>query len=314
MVPVFAARGPGSLLLAALMVAVAALADTVDGALAIITDRTSRLGYVYDSVVDRLGELIWLVAFWLIGVPAYAVVIAGTLTWMHEYVRSRANAAGMTEIGGSTLGERPTRVVLSIVGFGLAGLVSFGNPDLGPGVATVAVGAWIVLSLIGFLQLFATIHRVLGGRKWPPWSVAGRTERAAETGGQRPADRPTRAASSRDSGPGYAHGSGCSRDAAFSPAVGFAGDPAGGLSGRPVPEPSAEAFAAIEAEIDAVGHDGRSGSRPASPGDDELRREIAELGELPGSSVIYTSTGTGDEDRHGRHELLDSGEPEGSPT
>jgi len=174
LVPVFAVRGPGGLLLAALMVVVAALADTVDGALAILIDRTTRLGYVYDSVVDRVGEVTWLVALWLAGAPAYAVVIAGTLTWMHEYVRSRGNAAGMTEIGGVTLGERPTRVILATVGLGLAGLVSLANPDVGSGVATCAIGAWIVLSVIGFLQLFATVHRVLAGRKWPPWSVSAR--------------------------------------------------------------------------------------------------------------------------------------------
>ncbi len=173
-VPVFAAQGPPWLPLAALMVVVAALADTVDGALAIITDHTTRLGYVYDSVVDRLAEVIWLAAFWLVGVPAYVVLIAGALTWMHEYVRARANAAGMTEIGGVTLGERPTRVILTAVGLALAGPVGLASPDVGAGVATIAVAVWIVLSLLGFLQLFATIHRVLHGRRWPPWSVRGK--------------------------------------------------------------------------------------------------------------------------------------------
>ena len=38
----------------------AAVADSVDGAVAVITGRTSRLGYVYDSLADRLGEAAWL--------------------------------------------------------------------------------------------------------------------------------------------------------------------------------------------------------------------------------------------------------------
>jgi phosphatidylglycerophosphate synthase len=311
LVPVFAVRGPTALLLAALMVMVAAVADTADGALAVITDHTTRLGYVYDSVVDRLGELIWLVAFWLIGVPAYAVVIAGTLTWMHEYVRSRANAAGMTEIGGSTLGERPTRVVLAIVGLGLAGLVGLGNPDIGIGVATFAVAAWIVLSVIGFLQLFATVHRVLGGRKWPPWSVPARPG----SGGERPTDRPT-AGPRTDTGPGYAPGAGFSRHIGYNRDVAYSQDALYAGGPRPVAEPSAEAFAEIEES---------RGFRTESMLDEDLLREIAELGELPGSSAVYTSTATGgdvvvgadaagpDGDLHGRHALVDEGEPEGSP-
>lgn len=302
LVPVFAVRGPGGLLLAALMVVVAALADTVDGALAILIDRTTRLGYVYDSVVDRVGEVTWLVALWLAGAPAYAVVIAGTLTWMHEYVRSRGNAAGMTEIGGVTLGERPTRVILATVGLGLAGLVSLANPDVGSGVATCAIGAWIVLSVIGFVQLFATVHRVLAGRKWPPWSLPDRP-------GGAPRRLPAHPVAPASTGPGYAHSAGFSVSAAFSHEAGynrdagFAGESDGGIRYGPVGEPSAEAFAAIEDPDTAPAE---------SMADDELLREIVQLGDLPATSVIYTSAGPdeAEDSDHGRHAVADKSEPE----
>ena len=52
----------------------AAVADSVDGAVAVVTGRTTRLGYVYDSVADRLGEVAWLLAFWLVGAPGGLVV------------------------------------------------------------------------------------------------------------------------------------------------------------------------------------------------------------------------------------------------
>ncbi|HEY1487110.1 MAG TPA: CDP-alcohol phosphatidyltransferase family protein [Micromonosporaceae bacterium] len=168
LVPVFAGRSTGGTLLAAALVAFAAVTDTVDGALAVLTGHATRLGYVYDSVVDRIGEACWLLGMWRIGVHGWVVVLAGSLSWLHEYARSRANAAGMTEIGAATLGERPTRVIVSVFGFALAGLLGLGSPDLPAGVVAFAALAWILLGLIGFLQLFAGIHRALAGRAWQP--------------------------------------------------------------------------------------------------------------------------------------------------
>ncbi len=127
LVPAFVAHGNGGRMLAAGLVLFAAVADTVDGALAVVTSHATRLGYVYDSVVDRIAELCWLLALWRIGVPAYLVLIAGAMSWLHEYTRARANAAGMREIGASTLGERPTRVLLAFIGIALAGLLGLGS-------------------------------------------------------------------------------------------------------------------------------------------------------------------------------------------
>lgn len=68
-VPLFAVRPQDGPFLAALFVLLAAVADSVDGAVAVATNRTTRLGYVYDSLADRLGEVAWLAAFWLVGAP-----------------------------------------------------------------------------------------------------------------------------------------------------------------------------------------------------------------------------------------------------
>jgi phosphatidylglycerophosphate synthase len=171
LVPAFVGpgHGTGGRLLAAMLVLFAAVADTVDGALAVVTSHATKLGYVYDSMVDRIGEACWLLALWRIGVPGYLVLLAGALSWLHEYTRARANAAGMREIGASTLGERPTRVILAFLGIGLAGLVGLGSKALPSGVATFMVAVWSVLALIGFMQLFASIHKALAGRVWPMW-------------------------------------------------------------------------------------------------------------------------------------------------
>jgi len=55
-VPFAVPLGRFGLLLGALLVLLGAAADSLDGAVAVVTGRTSRLGYVYDSVADRLAR------------------------------------------------------------------------------------------------------------------------------------------------------------------------------------------------------------------------------------------------------------------
>ncbi|MDG4765205.1 CDP-alcohol phosphatidyltransferase family protein [Solwaraspora sp. WMMD406] len=160
-VPVLAPRGGYGLLGAAALVLLAAVADTVDGALAVVTGRTSRLGYVYDSIADRAGEAFWLLGFWLAGAPGPLVVAAGALSWLHEYLRARAAAAGMREIGAVTVGERPTRVSAALVGLLLAGLAALVASDLAAGVLTVVTAVWVLLGLFGLTQLLTAVRRTL---------------------------------------------------------------------------------------------------------------------------------------------------------
>ncbi|WP_250030425.1 CDP-alcohol phosphatidyltransferase family protein [Paractinoplanes maris] len=143
---------PG-IFLAAVLVLVAALADGLDGAVAVLTGKTSRLGYVYDSVADRLGELAWLAAFWLAGAPGWLVVTAGAASWLQEYARARATAAGMSEIGVVTVAERPTRVLTAI--FGLLAAFAFAP------LITAATAVWLALAVIAGAQLTIAIRRAL---------------------------------------------------------------------------------------------------------------------------------------------------------
>jgi len=137
--------------LAGLLVLLASFADALDGAVAVVAGRATRLGFVLDSVADRLGELAWLTAFWLAGAPGWLVVAAGAVSWLHEYVRARASAAGMREIGAVTVGERPTRVIVAVAGLLIAPLL-------------VPAGvAWLVLGVAGLAQLAVAVHRELSG-------------------------------------------------------------------------------------------------------------------------------------------------------
>lgn len=143
---------PVSLLLAAALVLLAALADGLDGAVAVISNQVTKTGFVYDSVADRIGEAAWLVAFWLAGAPGWLVAAAGAASWLHEYLRARAVAAGMSEIGVVTVAERPTRVL--IAGLGLAALAVIDLPWL-------PTALWTALQMAGLVQLSVVVHRAL---------------------------------------------------------------------------------------------------------------------------------------------------------
>jgi CDP-diacylglycerol--glycerol-3-phosphate 3-phosphatidyltransferase len=160
-VPIAAVQSPSGPIIAAVLVLLSAVADSVDGAVAVATERTSRLGYVYDSVADRVSEALWLLAFWLVGTPGIVVATAGALSWLHEYVRARAVSAGMREIGAVTVGERPTRVATALVGLLLAGLAGLIKPDLAAGTITVLASVWVLLALFGLTQLLAAVRRAL---------------------------------------------------------------------------------------------------------------------------------------------------------
>jgi phosphatidylglycerophosphate synthase len=160
-VPASVAWAPDGPIVAAGFVLLAAVADSVDGALAVTTGRNSRLGYVYDSLADRVGEALWLTAFWLLGASGGLVAAAGALSWLHEYVRARAVSAGMRELGSVTVGERPSRVLVALLGLFAAGVTGLIQPELAAGTITVAAAIWILLASFGLGQLLSVVRRSL---------------------------------------------------------------------------------------------------------------------------------------------------------
>ncbi|MEU7869730.1 CDP-alcohol phosphatidyltransferase family protein [Dactylosporangium sp. NPDC049140] len=152
-VPAAAALVPAGAFWAAVLVLCSAFADTIDGVLAVLANRASRRGQVYDSAADRLSEAAWLLAFALLGAPLWLTVLAGGVMWLHEYVRARASVAGMTDIGTVTIAERPTRILLII--FGLLATL------LDSRAATVTLAAALVVALVGFVQLLRAVNRAL---------------------------------------------------------------------------------------------------------------------------------------------------------
>jgi phosphatidylglycerophosphate synthase len=138
------------------------VADSADGAVAVISGRASRLGHVYDSVADRVGEAFWLLSLIVLGAPAWLVVPCGALAWLHEYVRARAATAGMRELSAVTVAERPTRALVTIFALAVAGLVGLvAGAWAGALVAVLATVVWSALGIVGFVQLARAVRQAL---------------------------------------------------------------------------------------------------------------------------------------------------------
>jgi len=154
LVPLLAWPGGAWPLLAVPVVALSGLLDGVDGAVALISGRASRFGAVLDGTADRAGELLYVVALWLLGAPAWLCVAGAAVAWLQEYARARA---GMEEIGVVTVWERPTRIIVTAVTLGLAGVV----PSVAAEVGLAGAAAWVVLGLVGLAQFLLVARRKL---------------------------------------------------------------------------------------------------------------------------------------------------------
>jgi len=152
-----AALGDRWVLLAALVVAASGLLDSVDGAVAVLSGRVTRWGAVLDSVVDRLSDLLYVLALWLVGAPAGACLAAAVLLVTHEYTRARATAVGLDDVGIITVAERPTRVI--VVAMFLLGAGIY--PGAAEAWATAGAVALVVVGAVGLVQLLVVVRRRL---------------------------------------------------------------------------------------------------------------------------------------------------------
>jgi CDP-diacylglycerol--glycerol-3-phosphate 3-phosphatidyltransferase len=113
-------RGPSQFLNAGLVIIGAGLFDMVDGRVARETNRVTRFGGIFDSVLDRYSDMALLVGLLLwygsINRTGYEVLTAVVMMAcvMISYTRARAE----NEIPKCKVGfmERPERVVLIIIG------------------------------------------------------------------------------------------------------------------------------------------------------------------------------------------------------
>jgi CDP-diacylglycerol--glycerol-3-phosphate 3-phosphatidyltransferase len=143
---------------AGLLIVLSGLVDNLDGAVAVLSDRTSRWGYVLDSVVDRVCDALFLLAVVLAGCPGWLAVTCGFVVFLLEYLRARAGNAGGGEVALVTVAERPTRVIVLAPTLVVCGAV-VGSADV---VATVGAAVLLALTVVGLGQLTVAVRRQLG--------------------------------------------------------------------------------------------------------------------------------------------------------
>jgi len=162
-VPAFAHLGGRWLIVASVACVLSAAADSLDGVVAVLTDRVTAFGAVLDSVVDRGSDLLYLLAFWVVGAPVGVCVAGGVLMLLQEYARARANAAGLPDIGIVTVWERPTRVIVTTMFLLGAGIYVASSAWW----ASAGAWGWVVLGVIGFSQLLVVVKARLSGPDSP---------------------------------------------------------------------------------------------------------------------------------------------------
>jgi CDP-diacylglycerol--glycerol-3-phosphate 3-phosphatidyltransferase len=159
--PVLLLLGPVWALAAAGLVGLAAFAETLDSAVAVISGRITPLGTVYHAVAARLAEACWLAALWLAGVPAWLAAGCCAVAWLHEYARTESTLSGMSPARMVTMAEHRMRFAASVVGLALAGLATRLSPELAVGSATVAATVWLLLGIGGLIQLADSVQHSL---------------------------------------------------------------------------------------------------------------------------------------------------------
>ena len=119
--------------------------DGIDGSMAIITGKFSKLGAILDSVIDRLTEVFWVLALYSLGIDINLLLAVLILSAVQEYLRARAGGVGVVEVGVVTYAERPVRA-----SFVFVALIAF-NLDLT--ILNQIIVIWLVLQMISLIKI-----------------------------------------------------------------------------------------------------------------------------------------------------------------
>lgn len=152
-----AAAGGPWVLVAGWLLVFSGIGDSLDGAVAVLTDRTSAWGYVLDSFVDRINDVLYVAALVAVGAPLALGAGCALSFFLLEYVRARAGNAGHGPVPAVTVGERPNRIALCAAGLYTAGVFSTAEAVL----ASAALALLTLLSVVGLVQLLVATRRHL---------------------------------------------------------------------------------------------------------------------------------------------------------
>lgn len=99
----------------AILLLLSLVSDGVDGSIAIVQCKVSKMGSTLDSLADRISEALWAVAFYRLGASLTWVVALWLVAALQEYARARLGSEGIRQIGVVTPAERPVRAIIIFI-------------------------------------------------------------------------------------------------------------------------------------------------------------------------------------------------------
>jgi len=120
------------------LVLAAAIADGLDGAIAVVAGRASRFGAVADKVADRVADTAFALTIWRCGAPWWLAAAAAALSLVLELGRPPRVI---------TVAERPTRVICTALACVSATVSEATWPP------TVCAGVWVGATAVAIGQI-----------------------------------------------------------------------------------------------------------------------------------------------------------------
>jgi CDP-diacylglycerol--glycerol-3-phosphate 3-phosphatidyltransferase len=151
------ARVPAFNWLVALGIFLLGMLDGIDGVLAVRRNQVTQWGAFLDSMIDRVVDVAIAAMLIFAGAEPLVVIVAATLTLVHEYMRARAASVGYYLVGVVSVAEKPTRIILGVVAFTACSVVT-GHAST---FMSISAWVWLWLALIGVTQLFASYRKAL---------------------------------------------------------------------------------------------------------------------------------------------------------
>lgn len=137
--------------LIALLILASLMVDGFDGAVAIIRAKSSTLGAVWDGIVDRVTEVLWLAALYYAGISPAVLLVIWVLVATQEYGRAKLTHIAGNVLGVVTVCERPVRGLLVACGFAGTAII--------PGTLEVVAIIWLLLQAVAFAQFSVMARR-----------------------------------------------------------------------------------------------------------------------------------------------------------
>jgi len=130
--------------------------DTLDGAVAKLSNRVTKLGALLDSTLDRLSDALMVIGFYyggLLGLELALIVLVES--YLISYIRSRAELAAKGDfVLNVGIIERPERIIILM----LALILKLLNlPQIS------ITGVFIILALLSFITILQRM--VIAGKR-----------------------------------------------------------------------------------------------------------------------------------------------------